>query len=142
MLGSFSGSRSPRVALALAAAIICGTASAGESKIALSGQEETPPVTTAAKGDATISVSKDRKLTGTVTTSGVEGTVAHIHAGGPGEKGPPVVTLTSTAPNVWSVPSDTVLTEEQYASYLAGKLYINIHSAANKGGEIRGQIKP
>ena len=34
------------------------------------------------------------------------------------------------------------LTDDQYAAYKAGNLYVNVHSAANKGGEVRGQIKP
>jgi CHRD domain-containing protein len=34
------------------------------------------------------------------------------------------------------------LTADQYKAYQAGELYVNVHSEANKGGEIRGQIKP
>jgi len=34
------------------------------------------------------------------------------------------------------------LTEAQMRSYKAGQLYVNVHSAANKGGEIRGQLEP
>lgn len=115
---------------------------AADIHVKLSGQEETPPVATAAQGTATISVSADKKVSGSVKTEGVDGTAAHIHSGGPGEKGPPVITLDKDGNGTWNVPAGAVLTDEQYAAYKAGKLYINIHSAANKGGEIRGQIKP
>jgi len=40
------------------------------------------------------------------------------------------------------VPAGSKLTDAQYESYKAGNLYVNVHSAANKGGEIRAQIKP
>jgi hypothetical protein len=69
-------------------------------------------------------------------------TVAHIHEAAAGANGPIVVPLTRTADNVWSVPSGARLTEAQYDSFKAGNLYFNMHSAAYKGGEIRGQIKP
>ncbi|HMN46114.1 MAG TPA: CHRD domain-containing protein [Povalibacter sp.] len=127
--------------LALTGATV-SSAWAADTHVKLSGQEETPPVTTAATGTATISVAADKKVSGVVKTTGVDGTAAHIHAGGPGEKGPPVITLEKGENGAWKVPADAVLNDEQYAAYQAGKLYINIHSAANKGGEIRGQIKP
>lgn len=115
---------------------------AGDAEVALTGAQETPPVTTTASGVAAISIGKDRKVSGHVSTSGVDGTAAHIHIGAPGEKGPPVVTLAKGTDGAWNVPADATLSEEQYAAYLAGKLYVNVHSAANKGGEIRGQLKP
>ena len=135
-------SRNYRSILLLTALAALPTAWAGDVEVKLSGAEETPPVTTSATGSATISVAADKKISGTVKTAGVEGVAAHIHTGAAGEKGPPVITLTKGEGGTWTVPADTVLTEEQYAAYKAGKLYINIHSAANKGGEIRGQIKP
>jgi hypothetical protein len=120
-----------------------GLASAAESKLSLVGAEETPPVKTTATGTAAITVNDDKSVTGTVTTQGLAGgTVAHIHFGAMGKKGPPIITLNKTADNTWMVPPGSKFTDEQYASYKAGDLYINVHSAANKDGEIRGQIKP
>jgi len=40
------------------------------------------------------------------------------------------------------VPEGTKLSEPQYQAYKAGELYVNVHSAENKGGEIRGQLTP
>lgn len=130
------------VLLAAFAGAALSSAWAADTQVKLSGQEETPPVTTAATGTATISVAADKKVSGSVKSQGVEGTAAHIHSGGPGEKGPPVITLEKGENGAWTVPAGSVLTDEQYTAYKAGKLYINIHSATNKGGEIRGQIKP
>jgi hypothetical protein len=133
------GMRSAIVACAL---MMAGTAIAGDTKVTLSGAEETPAVTTDATGSGIISVAADKSVSGSVTTKGVVGTAAHIHLAAPGQKGPPIITLTQTADGVWTVPAGSTLTDEQYASYKAGNLYVNVHSAANKGGEIRGQLKP
>ena len=123
-------------------AIVSSAAIAADSKVTLSGKEETPAVATSASGVADIKVSEDKKVSGAVKTTGVDGTAAHIHIGAPGEKGPPIVTLEKAADGSWNVPANATLSDEQYAAYKAGKLYVNIHSAANKGGEIRGQLKP
>jgi hypothetical protein len=115
---------------------------AAEVKVTLSGAEETAPVTTNASGWAQFTVGADKRVSGSVTTKDLQGTAAHIHGAPAGKNGPPVITLVKSGDNVWSVPADAALSDEQYASYLAGNLYVNVHSAANKPGEIRGQIKP
>lgn len=137
-----------RIHVSLVAAALIGTlsfaglASAGDVKVKLTGAEEVPPVTTSASGTGTIKVNDDKTVSGSVTTQGIEGTAAHIHGAPAGKNGPPVITLTQTSPGVWSVPEGAKLTEEQYAAFKAGELYVNVHSAAHKPGEIRAQLKP
>lgn len=117
-------------------------ASSQEVKVALSGSQEIPPVTTSASGTGTITVNADRSVVGSVTISGMSATVAHIHEAAAGANGLIVIPLIRTADNQWSLPPGTRLTEPQYESFKAGKLYFNIHSEAYRSGEIRGQIKP
>lgn len=111
-------------------------------KVTLSGGQEVPPAITTASGSGTIVVGADMSVSGSVTTVGVVATAAHIHLGAAGKNGPVIIPMTKTSDNVWSVPAGAKLTEAQYASYKAGDLYVNIHSAKYKGGEIRGQLKP
>jgi len=112
------------------------------SNVTLSGNQEVPPVSTAATGTGTIAVLMDRSVSGSVTTSGVAGAAAHIHLAAPGQNGPVIVPLNKTGDNVWSVPPAIRLNDAQYEAYRLGNLYVNVHSAANPSGEIRGQIKP
>ena len=113
------------------------------SNVTLSGAEEVPPVTTSASGSGTITVKDDKSVSGSVTTTGVAATVAHIHIGAAGRNGPVIVPLTKSSDgNTWSVPAGAKLTDAQYDAYKAGNLYVNVHSAAHKGGEVRGQLKP
>ena len=112
------------------------------NKLSLTGAQEVPPVTTSASGSGTITVGADKSVSGSVTTSGIAATAAHIHEGAMGANGPVIVPLAKTSDNVWSVAAGAKLTDAQYESYKAGKLYVNVHSAANKGGEIRAQLKP
>jgi hypothetical protein len=125
-----------------ALALTGGSALAADVKLNLTGAEETPPVTTSASGKGTITVAADKSVSGTVKTAGIEGTVAHIHVGAPGQSGPPIITLTKGADGQWSVPAGSKLTEDQYASFKSGNLYVNVHSAEHPAGEIRGQMKP
>jgi len=118
-----------------------GFATAGEIKVNLSGDQEVPPVQTSASGSGTITVEDDRSVKGKITTSDLKGTGAHIHEGAVGKNGPDIITLKKSSDNEWSVPGDAKLTDAQYDAYKAGNLYINVHSDANKSGEIRGQLK-
>ncbi len=119
-----------------------GSVLSNEVKVTLSGDQEIPPVTSSASGTATITVEADRSVSGSVTISGVSATVAHVHEAAAGKNGPIVFPLTKTSDNVWTVPAGAQLSDTQYESYKAGNLYFNIHSAAHKTGEIRGQIRP
>lgn len=129
--------------VSLAGLLGCSTMSADQTiKVTLSGSQEVPPATTAASGSGTFVVGADMSVSGSITTQGVEATAAHIHVGANGNNGPVIVPLVKTSENVWSVPAGAKLTDAQYASYKAGNLYVNVHSAKYKGGEIRGQLKP
>ena len=118
------------------------TTFAADIKVKLTGAEEVPPVSTAATGAGTIKVNDDMTVSGSVTTKGIEVVAAHIHSGAIGKNGPPVIPLEPTSPGVWSVPAGSKLTADQYKTFKAGELYVNVHSAAHKDGEIRGQLKP
>jgi CHRD domain len=108
----------------------------------LTGSQEVPQVDTQATATSSIAVADDMSVTGSVTVSGIDATMAHIHEGAVGVSGPPIVTLVKTSETEWSVPAHTKLTPAQYQSFKAGELYVNVHSAAHKGGEIRLQLKP
>jgi hypothetical protein len=68
--------------------------------------------------------------------------MAHIHEGAPGSNGGVAIPLEKKSDNEWAVPAGATLTDAQFKSYKAGNLYVNVHSDANKGGEIRGQLMP
>ena len=118
-----------------------GLSWADQIKVTLSGAQEVPAVATSASGSGTITINADKSVSGSVSTTGVAGTMAHIHNGAAGANGPVIIPLTKSGDSTWSVPAGAKLTDEQYAAYKAGNLYVNVHSAANKGGEIRGQLK-
>ena len=132
-----------RAALATLLAESFSLASAKDEKITLTGAQEVPAVTTDAKGEGMIKIGMDKSVSGKITTTGMEATMGHIHEGAaPGQNGPPIITLEKAADGSWTVPAGSKLTDEQYDAFKAGKLYVNIHSAAHKGGEIRAPLKP
>jgi hypothetical protein len=133
--------RAALAALALAS-IVAPAAFARNVVVQLSGKNEVPAVTSSAAGQGTIIVNDDRTLTGSITTSGVAGTAAHIHVGAEGRNGPVAIPLARSGDAGWSVPKDAKLSDEQYRAFQAGELYVNVHSAAHPDGEIRGQLKP
>ena len=119
-----------------------GLARPADTTATLTGAQEVPPVVTEAKGTATIAVGADKSVRGSVKTTGLVAMSAHIHLAQAGSVGPPIVGLVKASDNEWAVPAGAMLTDEQYAAYKAGKLYVNIHSDAHKPGEIRAQLKP
>lgn len=113
----------------------------------LSGAQENPANASTATGRGAVIVNPTTKeITGGITFSGLTPSAGghHIHqapAGNPTANGPVIVGLTlATGGGAATVPAGTVLTDAQYAALLAGELYFNVHTAANPGGEIRGQI--
>jgi hypothetical protein len=130
-----------RTALVLLAAGV-GLASAATVHVRLTGSHEVPPVKTMARGSGVIEVAADGAVSGKVTTRGIQGTMAHIHEAAPGRNGPPIISLAPGPHGTWVVPAGSKLSADQYKEFLAGHLYINVHSEKHPGGEIRGQLKP
>ncbi len=127
----------PVAALLLASANLYA---AQPMSINLKGASEVPPVTTSASGTGQITVMPDHAVSGSIKTTGMVATMAHIHEAAPGKNGPPIITLTKGANESFTVPADAKLTDAQYASYMAGNLYVNVHTAQNPNGEIRVQL--
>ncbi|WGS22912.1 MULTISPECIES: CHRD domain-containing protein [unclassified Bradyrhizobium] len=130
-------------ALTLSAAVaFAGPAFAEKLKATLSGKSEVPPTTSTATGTADIDYdAATKKLTWKLSYSGLTGpaTAAHFH--GPAESGKNAGVAVAI-PNAGKSPAEgsATLTDAQAADLLAGKYYVNIHTAANPGGEIRGQV--
>ncbi len=128
--------------LALGAVAFAGSASAEKLKATLDGKSEVPATTSNGTGTADLNYdAASKKLTWKVTYSGLSGpaTAAHFH--GPAETGKNAG-VAIAIPNATSSPVEgsATLTDAQAADLLAGKLYVNIHTAANPAGEIRGQV--
>jgi hypothetical protein len=109
--------------------------------VKLSGAEEVPPVKTEGSGSGSFRLTEDGTVTGGVTTKNVPGTAAHIHLGAKGRNGPVIVPLDKKG-DTYSVPEGRKLTAAQVKAWKAGELYVNVHTARHKGGEVRGQIEP
>lgn len=128
--------------VALGAVAFAAPASAEKLKATLDGKSEVPATTSSGTGTADLDYdAASKKLSWTVTYSGLSGpaTAAHFH--GPAEPGKNAGVAVAI-PNAASSPvkGEATLTDAQAADLLAGKLYVNIHTAANPGGEIRGQV--
>ncbi|HVP89466.1 MAG TPA: CHRD domain-containing protein [Casimicrobiaceae bacterium] len=137
-------------ALAVTSAIVlaygCGSMSGamgggGAETLTLSGSNEVPAVNTPATGTAVVTIKPDKSVTVKVTVTGMTATASHIHEGAAGTNGPVIVPFTKTADNTFEAPAGAKVTDAQYESYKAGKLYVNVHSAAHPGGEVRAQLK-
>jgi hypothetical protein len=113
----------------------------GALKVNLTGAEEVPPAKSDGKGSGSFRVAEDGTLTGSVTTTGVQGTMAHIHQGAKGANGPVIVPLTKNG-DTYTVPEGKKLSAAQLDALKAGNLYVNVHSNQYKGGEVRAQLQP
>jgi hypothetical protein len=113
----------------------------GAIKVTLSGAEEVPALNVPGSGSGSFRVAEDGTLTGSVTTKDVAGTMAHIHRAAKGANGPVIVPLEKKG-DTYSVPTGRRLTPAQIEDLKAGRLYVNVHTARYKGGEVRGQLQP
>jgi len=109
--------------------------------VKLSPAEEVPPASSSASGSGSIRVAEDGSVSGSVSTTGVQGTMAHIHQGAKGANGPVIVPLTKSG-DTYSVPAGAKLNAAQMSALKSGGLYVNVHSDKYKGGEVRGQLTP
>jgi hypothetical protein len=129
--------------LALAATVaFAGPAFADKFKATLDGKSEVPPNATTGTGTADIDYDPaTKKLSWKLTYSGLTGpaTAAHFH--GPAEAGKDAG-VEVAIPGATSSPAEgsATLTDAQAADLTSGKLYVNVHTAANPKGEIRGQV--
>ena len=138
-----SNTRTMLATLTFAAAIgLCGPAFAEKLTATLDGASEVPPNTASGKGSADLDYdAASKKLSWKMTYSGLSGpaTAAHFH--GPAEAGKNGG-VAVPIPNIATSPTEgsATLTDAQAADLTSGKYYVNIHTAANPGGEIRGQV--
>jgi CHRD domain-containing protein len=148
---TFSYSRREIVVAACSAGLVVlvqpAMAATMSFKVNLNGAQQVPPVQTGATGTADLTYDPGtRMLTWNVTYSGLSGpaTMAHVH--GPaaqGKNGPPVIWLSEKGAAVGNpIKGEATLTPEQAQQMMAGDWYINVHTQANPGGEIRGQVMP
>jgi hypothetical protein len=114
-------------------------------KADMKGTTEVPPNQTAGTGTVTATFDPATKeLTWSGSFSGLTGPAVAAHFHGPGEVGK------NAGVQVWisekgkplesPFKGSATLTDAQASDLQAGLLYANIHTAANPGGELRGQL--
>jgi len=130
------------LALALAGIALAAQTASTHLKATLNAGQEVPKQAVKAPGGtgtftATLT---GTKLTWTLTFQKLSGTpsAAHIHLGRPGKAGPVAVPL--CGPCTSGVTATATLSSAQVAAVLVGSTYVNVHTAKNPNGEIRGQI--
>ncbi len=129
--------------LSLAVAVACASAItlAQAAEVKLSGDQEVPAVKSSGSASGTVTVNPDGTVSASVTPTGFTATAAHIHMAAAGKNGPVIVPFTKDG-DKFVAPAGAKLTEDQMKAFKAGDLYVNVHSAANPGGEVRAQLKP
>ena len=109
-------------------------------RVTLSGANEVPPVSTSASGTGTVTVKTDRSVSARITVSGMAATASHIHVAPAGANGPVIVPFVKQGDNTFVAAEGAKMTESQYEAYMAGRTYVNVHSAKNPDGEVRAQL--
>ena len=137
----------PFAGLAMGVLLMAGCASEMERSTSLradlSGAQEVPPAATSARGSGAMTYNAATKqLNWNISYTGLSGpaTAAHFH--GPAATGANAGVAVPIGGAGMSSPASgsATLTDVQAADLLAGRWYVNIHTAANPGGEIRGQV--
>ena len=135
------GLRSVAIAAALLAFAAPASAEMQNYKADLKGSSEVPPNQSAATGSVTATYDTDsKKLSWKGNYSGLSGTVTAAHFHGPADPGKNAGVALPITPNTSPLEGSATLTDAQAADLLAGRWYVNVHTAANPGGEIRGQL--
>ncbi|WP_433960713.1 CHRD domain-containing protein [Bradyrhizobium guangdongense] len=107
----------------------------------LKGSNEVPPNNSSGSGKAEATYDTDTKtLTYTVTYDGLTGPAMGAHFHGPSEAGKNAGIALPFKSTQSPIQGTATLTDTQAADLLGGKWYANIHTAANPGGELRGQM--
>ncbi len=110
-------------------------------KATLSGKTEVPANDTKGTGTVTATYDSDsKKLTWKGSYKDLTGpaTAAHFH--GPAGAGKNAGVMVPIAPATSPLEGSATLTDAQAKALMDGEMYVNVHTAANKGGEIRGQL--
>ncbi|MCH8306269.1 MAG: CHRD domain-containing protein [Candidatus Marinimicrobia bacterium] len=114
----------------------------------LSGSQSVPPVTSSGSGTFTslfFYADSGAELEYNITVEGLTITAAHFHAGAAGVAGGVIKTITfdgNSAEGIWTADDAQPLTDDIVDMIRSGGVYVNIHTSANLGGEIRGQLLP
>ena len=133
------------------AALVAGLAGCGSMAAsntvqlsgAMAGSNEVPGNTSPGTGIAQATFNKDTNLlTWKITYSGLTGPASAAHFHGPAAAGANAGVVIPFNSPVSPIEGQATLTAAQAADLLAGKWYANVHTAAHKGGEIRGQLVP
>jgi len=107
----------------------------------LKGSNEVPPNTSPGSGKAEANFDTETKvITYTVTYTGLTGPAMGAHFHGPSEAGANAGIVLPFKTVQSPIQGSATLTDGQAADLLAGKWYANVHTAANPGGELRGQM--
>jgi Cu/Zn superoxide dismutase len=136
--------RSTLAALACASALALATPSMAATvnlKADLKASAEVPPNDSKATGEVTATYdTASKKLTWKGAYKDLTGpaTAAHFH--GPGDPGKNAGVAVPIVPNTSPFEGSATLSEAQESDMMGGKWYVNVHTATNKGGEIRGQL--